>query len=46
LGIPLDHIGASTRHPRSAYVMIEPERLQIELVACDSAVPAERNVYA
>ena len=44
--IPLDHIGGSTRHRRSAYVVIEPERLQIELVAYDSAVPAERNVYA
>ena len=46
IGIPLDHIGGSTEHRRSAYVMIEPERLQIELVAYDSAVPAERNVYA
>jgi len=46
LDIPLDHIGGSTAHRRSAYVMIEPERLQIELVAYDSAVPAERNVYA
>ena len=46
VGIPLDHIGGSTEHRRSAYVMIEPERLQIELVAYDSAVPAERNVYA
>lgn len=45
-GIPLDHIGGSTEHRRSAYVVIEPERLQIELVAYDSAVPAERNVYA
>ena len=45
LGIPLDHIGGSTAHRRSAYVMIEPERLQIELVAYDSAVPSERNVY-
>lgn len=26
--------------------LIEPERLQIELVAYDSAVPAERDVYA
>ena len=46
LGIPLDHVGGSTEHRRSAYVMIEPERLQIELVAYDSAVPSERNVYA
>jgi hypothetical protein len=46
LDIPLDHIGGSTEHRRSAYVVIEPERLQIELVAYDSAVPAERNVYA
>jgi hypothetical protein len=46
LGIPLDHIGGSTEHRRSAYVVIEPERLQIELVAYDSALPAERNVYA
>ena len=45
-GIALDHIGGSTEHRRSAYVVIEPERLQIELVAYDSAVPAERNVYA
>jgi Glyoxalase/Bleomycin resistance protein/Dioxygenase superfamily len=46
LGIPLDHVGGSTEHRRSAYVVIEPERLQIELVAYDSAVPSERNVYA
>ena len=46
LDIPLDHIGGSTEHRRSAYVVIEPERLQIELVAYDSAAPAERNVYA
>ena len=46
VGIPLDHIGGSTEHRRSAYVVIEPERLQIELVAYDSAVPSERNVYA
>ena len=46
LDIPLDHIGGSTAHRRSAYVVIEPERLQIELVAYDSAVPEERNVYA
>jgi len=46
LDIPLDHIGGSTEHRRSAYVVIEPERLQIELVAYDSALPAERNVYA
>ncbi|MEO5690033.1 MAG: hypothetical protein ABIR54_21960 [Burkholderiaceae bacterium] len=45
LGIALDHIGGSTEHRRSAYVIIEPERLQIELVAYDSAVPSERNVY-
>ena len=45
LGIPLDHVGGSTEHRRSAYVVIEPERLQIELVAYDSAVPSERNVY-
>jgi hypothetical protein len=45
VGIPLDHIGGSTAHRRSAYVVIEPERLQIELVAYDSAVPGERNVY-
>ena len=46
IGISLDHIGGSTEHRRSAYVMIEPERLQIELVAYDSDVPSERNVYA
>ena len=46
VGIALDHIGGSTEHRRSAYVMIEPERLQIELVAYDSPVPSERNVYA
>ena len=46
IGIPLDHIGGSTEHRRSAYVVIEPERLQIELVAYDSDVPDERNVYA
>jgi len=46
LDIPLDHIGGSTAHRRSAYVVIEPERLQIEMVAYDSALPAERNVYA
>jgi len=46
LGIALDHIGGSTEHRRSAYVMIEPERLQIELVAYDSALPSQRNVYA
>jgi hypothetical protein len=46
LDIVLDHVGGSTEHRRSAYVVIEPERLQIELVAYDSAVPAERNVYA
>ena len=46
VGIPLDHIGGGTEHRRSAYVMIEPERLQIELVAYDSPVPSERNVYA
>ena len=46
VGVPLDHIGGSTAHRRSAYVVIEPERLQIELVAYDSAVPSERNVYA
>jgi hypothetical protein len=46
LDIPLDHIGGSTEHRRSAYVVIEPERLQIELVAYDSALPSERNVYA
>ena len=45
IGVPLDHIGGSTAHRRSAYVVIEPERLQIELVAYDSAVPAERNIY-
>ena len=45
LDTPLDHIGGSTAHRRSAYVVIEPERLQIELVAYDSAVAAERNVY-
>ena len=45
IDVPLDHIGGSTAHRRSAYVMIEPERLQIELVAYDSAVPSERNVY-
>ena len=46
IDIPLDHIGGSTEHRRSAYVLIEPERLQIELVAYDSPVPSERNVYA
>jgi hypothetical protein len=46
LGIALDHVGGGTTHRRSAYVVIEPERLQIELVAYDSAVPSERNVYA
>jgi len=46
LDIALDHIGGSTAHRRSAYVVIEPERLQIELVAYDSDVPSERNVYA
>ena len=46
IGISLDHIGGSTEHRRSAYVVIEPERLQIELVAYDSDVPSERNVYA
>ena len=45
LGVALDHIGGSTAHRRSAYVVIEPERLQIELVAYDSVVPSERNVY-
>jgi hypothetical protein len=45
IDIPLDHIGGSTAHRRSAYVVIEPEGLQIELVAYDSAVPGERNVY-
>jgi len=45
IDIPLDHIGGSTTHRRSAYVVIEPEGLQIELVAYDSAVPGERNVY-
>ena len=44
-GIALDHIGGSTEHRRSAYVRIEPERLEIELVAYDSDVPSERNVY-
>ena len=46
LGVALDHIGGSTEHRRSAYVRIEPERLEIELVAYDSVVPSERNVYA
>jgi catechol 2,3-dioxygenase-like lactoylglutathione lyase family enzyme len=46
LGIALDHVGGSTAHRRSAYVVIEPERLQIELVAYDSPLPSERNVYA
>ena len=45
IDIPLDHIGGSTGHRRSAYVVIEPERLQIELVAYDSPYPSERNVY-
>jgi catechol 2,3-dioxygenase-like lactoylglutathione lyase family enzyme len=45
LDIPLDHVGGSTEHRRSAYVMIEPERLQIELVAYDSPLPSQRNVY-
>jgi hypothetical protein len=45
IDIPLDHIGGSTAHRRSAYVVIEPEGLQIELVAYDSAVPEQRNVY-
>jgi catechol 2,3-dioxygenase-like lactoylglutathione lyase family enzyme len=46
MGVPLDHIGGGTAHRRSAYVRIEPERLEIELVAYDSGVPSERNVYA
>ena len=46
LGVALDHIGGSTEHRRSAYVRIEPERLEIELVAYDSAIASERNVYA
>jgi hypothetical protein len=46
VGVALDHIGGGTEHRRSAYVVIEPERLQIELVAYDSAVPSQRNVYA
>lgn len=46
VGIVLDHIGGSTTHRRSAYVVVEPEGLQIELVAYDSALPSERNVYA
>ena len=45
LGVALDHVGGSTEHRRSAYVRIEPERLEIELVAYDSDVPSERNVY-
>ena len=45
IDIPLDHIGGSTEHRRSAYVVIEPERLQIELVAYDSPLPSQRNVY-
>ena len=45
IDIPLDHVGGSTEHRRSAYVMIEPERLQIELVAYDSPLPSQRNVY-
>ena len=45
IDIPLDHIGGSTEHRRSAYVVIEPERLQIELVAYDSLLPSQRNVY-
>ena len=45
IDIPLDHVGGSTEHRRSAYVMIEPERLQIELVAYDSPTPSLRNVY-
>ncbi len=45
VGVALDHVGGSTEHRRSAYVVIEPERLQIELVAYDSPVPSERNVY-
>ena len=44
-GVALDHIGGSTEHRRSAYVIIEPERLQIELVAYDSPFPSQRNVY-
>lgn len=44
--VALDHFGGSTAHRRSAYVVIEPEGLQIELVAYDSAVAQERNVYA
>jgi len=43
--IALDHVGGSTAHRRSAYVVIEPERLQIELVTYDSPVPSERNIY-
>ncbi len=46
LGIVRDHLGGSGAHRRSAYVCIEPERLEIELVAYDSAEPAQRNEYA
>jgi hypothetical protein len=46
LGIARDHAGGSGAHRRSAYVCIEPERLEIELVAYDSEQPAERNEYA
>ena len=41
-----NHLGGSGAHRRSAYVCIEPERLEIELVAYDSAEPAQRNEYA
>jgi hypothetical protein len=45
IDIPLDHIGGNIAHRRSAYVVIEPEGLQIELVAYDSVVQDERKVY-
>jgi hypothetical protein len=46
LGVAREYPGGSGAHRRSAYVCIEPERLEIELVEYDSAVPAERNEYA
>jgi len=46
LGVARDHVGGSGAHRRSAYVRIEPERLEIELVQYDSERPGERNEYA
>jgi len=45
LGVARDHVGGSGTHRRSAYVCIEPERLEIELVQYDSERPEERNEY-